>query len=61
MNSIKQTLVRVTGAIFFLSLIGFLPGSGIITAGSAVAEEAVNIDEMLNQSPEKMPDNYTDE
>jgi hypothetical protein len=61
MITLKQVLLRVTGTVFFLSLMGFLPGSGIITAGSAVAQDDIDIDEMLRQSPEKMPENYSDE
>jgi hypothetical protein len=61
MITLKQMLVRGTCTIFVLSLMGFLPGSGLITAGRAVAQDAVDIDEMLKQSPEKMPQNYSDE
>jgi hypothetical protein len=61
MITLKQMLVRGTCTIFVLSLMGFLPGSGLITAGRAVAQDAVDIDEMLKQSPDQMPENYSDE
>jgi len=61
MIRLKQIFICGTFTIFFLSLAGFLAGSGLFSAGRAIAQEGVNIDEMLNQSPEKMPENYSDD
>ena len=60
MNGLKQFLVYGTCTIFFLSLAGLLAGSGLTPAGISVAQE-VNIDEMLKGSPEKMPQDYSDD
>ena len=61
MHKMKNILTYKFYLILIFSIFTFYPGIGFIAAGRAFAQNDVNTDYMLNQMPDAMPKNYTDE